>query len=275
MGYGVVSRSGPGHGLRPCHGWLRLGSKLRRRNSPAPEVHGIDSAVRLVSFNIRNGLAADGPFAWPLRRGALLKLLASLDAEVFCLQEVLDFQLDEIGSALADYQYVGVGRDDAKRAGEFVPIFYRGLELQSTGTMWLSETPYVPGSIAWGARLPRISTWARFADITIANLHLDHGSEFARTRGIELLLGQVQADIVCGDFNAEQSEACIQAMGGAGYSDVGQSEGCTFNNFLSGLEGAPRIDYVFVRPPITGSARVVREPMVSDHWPVIAELARG
>ena len=273
MGYGVVSHSAPGHGLRPCHGWLRLGSKLRRRNSPATEVHGIDSAVRLVSFNIRNGLAADGPFAWPLRRGAFLKLLAALDADVLCLQEVLDFQLDEIGSALADYQYVGVGRDDAKRAGELVPIFYRGLELERAGTFWLSETPTIPGSIAWDARLPRICTWAEFSGLTVANLHLDHESELARTRGIELVLGSLHAEVVCGDFNAEPEEACIKVMASAGYADLGIGQGGTFNNFRADPDDAPRIDYVFVSRPLQGTSKVVREPLVSDHMPVVADIS--
>ena len=230
--------------------------------------------MRLVTFNIRNGLAEDGAYAWPLRRSAFLRFLTELEADVLCLQEVLDFQLDEIAAALAGYRFVGVGRDDAQRAGEFVPIFYRGLELTGSGTIWLSEAPDVPGSIAWGARLPRICTWAEFAGFTVANLHLDHESEQARTRGVDLALRTLNADIVCGDFNAEAGEASIVAIVSAGYLDLGFAEGGTFNNFRSEASSAPRIDYVFVKPPMAGSSRVIREPLVSDHWPVVVKLSR-
>ena len=229
--------------------------------------------MRVVTFNIRNGLAEDGPFAWPLRRARLLQLLRELDADVICLQEVLDFQLDEIAATLADYSFVGVARDDGRRAGEFVPIFYRGLELERAGTLWLSETPTVPGSIAWGARLPRICTWAKFSGLTVANLHLDHESEQARRRGVELVLNTLNAGIVCGDFNAESDKAPIVAMVAAGYVDLGAGEGGTFNDFRPNTAGAPRIDYVFARPPLSGVARVVREPLASDHWPVVAEVS--
>jgi endonuclease/exonuclease/phosphatase family metal-dependent hydrolase len=226
----------------------------------------------LATFNIRNGAAPDGAFAWPLRRDRLLTLLRELNADVFCFQEVLAFQLDEIAAALDGYAYVGVGRDDGERAGEFAPIFFRGLDLERSSTVWLSETPSVPGSIAWGARLPRICTWARFAGVMVANLHLDHESEEARIRGVGLLLDGLEADIVCGDFNAEPGEACIGTMTAAGFADTGVAGGGTFNNFQADTPGAPRIDYVFVRPPWAGKATVRREPLVSDHWPVLAEI---
>ena len=228
--------------------------------------------MRVVTFNIRNGAAADGEFAWANRRTLFLKMLPDFDADVICLQEVLDFQLDEIIAALPDYSWVGVARDDGVRGGEFVPIFYRGPNLEAGGTFWLSDRPQDPGSIAWGARLPRICSWAQFSGFRVANLHLDHESETARTMGARLLLERLSADIVCGDFNAEPGEACIGAMESAGYLDLGRDGGGTFNGFRADSPNAQRIDYVFVRPPLGGRAHVLREPFASDHWQVVADL---
>jgi endonuclease/exonuclease/phosphatase family metal-dependent hydrolase len=230
--------------------------------------------VRVATFNIRNGAAADGDFAWPVRAGRFLAQLREFEADVICLQEVLHFQLEEVAAALCEYRFGGVGRDDGAKTGEFVPIFFRGLEATGNGTFWLSAMPDVPGSIDWGARLPRICTWVELAGVTIANVHLDHESEAARRNGVDLLLRTLRADVVCGDFNAEPGERCIAAMAAAGYVDVGSAAGGTFNDFQADPPRSPRIDYVFARNPWGGEAKVARDSLVSDHWPIVADLAR-
>ncbi len=229
--------------------------------------------MRLLSLNIRYGTADDGPFAWPHRREQLLRFLADSGADLICLQEVLDFQLDEIVAVLSGYDFVGVGRNDGVRDGEIAPIFHRGFKLLDGGTTWLSDTPDVPGSMGWGARHARICTWAAFEGFRIGNLHLDHESEEARDKGVELVTKSLNLDLVCGDFNATPLDSCIEAMKLAGYTDLGSEEG-TFNNFQSDPVDPIKIDYVFARPPFSGSSRVVREPLVSDHWAVVADVSK-
>jgi hypothetical protein len=74
---------------------------------------------------------------------------ALVDQESFiCMQEVLHNQLIDIQTGLgSEWSYIGVGRDDGKEAGEYSPIFYRkGIwEVEKWRTVWLSETPDVPG----------------------------------------------------------------------------------------------------------------------------------
>ncbi|HCX56764.1 MAG TPA: endonuclease, partial [Sphingobacterium sp.] len=48
-----------------------------------------------------------------------------MDYDVFGAQEVLVNQLVDLKKRLTDYDYVGVGRDDGKVAGEFAPIFFK------------------------------------------------------------------------------------------------------------------------------------------------------
>ncbi len=68
--------------------------------------------------------------------------------------------------------------------------------LLESGTFWLSETPLAPGSTAWGARVPRIATWAVLEDtlspasppVLVINTHIDHESARARVEACKLLL---------------------------------------------------------------------------------------
>jgi len=45
--------------------------------------------MRVVSLNVRTAWGLDGRHAWPFRRRRLAAMLASLSADVLCLQEVV------------------------------------------------------------------------------------------------------------------------------------------------------------------------------------------
>ena len=147
-----------------------------------------------MSFNIRYGTAKDGENHWTERREMLLDVIREQDADIVGLQEALASQIDEIVAAVPIYAVVGVGRDDAARAGEFSAILFRKdrLRVAEAGTFWFSDTPSVPGSKSWGNNITRISTWARFVDrdgrgFYHFNLHLDHESQPSRERSTVLL----------------------------------------------------------------------------------------
>jgi endonuclease/exonuclease/phosphatase family metal-dependent hydrolase len=228
--------------------------------------------VRLVSFNIRYGYAEDGPYEWRFRRADLRALLLELEPDVLCLQEAMRFQVGEIAEWLAGYSWVGVGRDDGEENGEYAAIFFKDGKTPRCGTFWLSPTPETPGSMGWGARLPRICTWAEVGDLTIANVHLDHESAMARAEGMRLILERVQGNaVICGDFNAETSEPFFPLLAQAGFQDLAFGTGDTFNAFSHDPHG--RIDYVMGRGVSATAAKVVRDPIASDHWPVVVDLS--
>ena len=105
-----------------------------------------------MSFNIRYGTAKDGENHWTARREMLFDVIREQDADIVGLQEALASQIDEIVAAVPIYAVVGVGRDDAARAGEFSAILFRKdrLRVAEAGTFWFSDTPSVPGSKSWG-----------------------------------------------------------------------------------------------------------------------------
>jgi endonuclease/exonuclease/phosphatase family metal-dependent hydrolase len=254
----------------------------------------------VVSFNIRHGHGNDGRHIWPNRRAIVLALLREAQAPLIGLQEVLDFQVDELEQALPTHVRLGVGRDDGRRAGEFSPLFVdtTRLDVLQSGTFWLSDTPDVPGSMHWGNRITRITTWARLADrrtgdtLRVYNLHWDHESQPSRERGAALLLARMSADagagdrvLVTGDFNAGEDNAAFRALVTSGRVALRDSYRIlhadalvvgTFNAFRGDSTGE-KIDAVLVG---TGwdvleaaiDRRQVNGLWPSDHFPVLATV---
>jgi len=172
---------------------------------------------RLVSYNIRYDNPNDGDNTWANRSERVANLLRFHKANIFCLQEALLNQIEDLQAEFPEFEYYGVGRDDGKIKGEFCPVFYDAGRFEKTdyGTFWLSETPKKPGSTGWFATLPRITSWVKFRDKATGNLffvfntHLDHASETARDKGSELIMQKITEIcnglpvILCGDFNAK------------------------------------------------------------------------
>jgi endonuclease/exonuclease/phosphatase family metal-dependent hydrolase len=172
-------------------------------------------SLRVMTFNIRYDNPADGPDAWPLRKDKVAGMVRLYDADIIGMQEALRTQINALAKLLPEHDWIGVGRQDGRDAGEFTPIFYRRdrLEIVDKNTFWLSPTPEKTGSRGWDAALPRIVTWARFKDkqaggeFYLFNTHFDHQGPTARLESAKLLRAKAvetagdQAVVVIGDFN--------------------------------------------------------------------------
>lgn len=247
--------------------------------------------VTVMTFNIRYDNPADGPDAWPLRANWVASTIRESGAEVVGIQEALRHQVDTLSALLPEYAWIGVGRDDGASGGEFSPVFYRtdSLRVISWDTIWLSESPGVPGSVGWDAALPRVATRATLArpdgrDFMVVNVHFDHRGVEARRRAALLLIDSLStADraVLMGDFNVTDTTRAYQALAAGGWSDAfraGVSEGpeATFSGFeVGGAEGG-RIDHVFVRgfrvDRYAARNRTRAGRYVSDHRPVVVSL---
>ncbi len=238
------------------------------------------SFLRVMSFNIRLNVSGDGLNAWPYRKDLAASMLHLHQPDVIGLQEALSDQVDDLAARLPDFAWVGVGRDDGVRKGEFAAIFYRRarLALLDQGTFWLSETPDVPGSMGWDARCIRIATWAKFRDTAtdavffFYNTHFDHAGEVARRESARLLLDTVRAPaLVVGDLNCgEEAEAyrlltrddaphrLCDAKTQSATPHHGPS--ATFHAFTGVLR--ERIDYIF----LTEGIHVLRHATLADYW---------
>jgi endonuclease/exonuclease/phosphatase family metal-dependent hydrolase len=265
-----------------------------------------DAGIRLMTFNIRFNNVKDGRDNWVFRRDAVAEVFRSQRIDVAGLQESLRDQIDNLGKRLPAFAWYGVGRDDGKSKGEHSPIFFRRdrFALVLKGTFWLSEHPEKVGSKGWDAALPRVASWVKLRDKssgqewTVFNAHFDHKGERAREASAGVLLKkmpEIARDsliVLLGDFNETQKAAFYRVLTtgdattkfklfDARQASATPHEGLdtTWNGFKSPVPGQ-QIDHIFVGPKIKVRSHQIPDTrigdrFVSDHFPVIAEVAAG
>jgi len=185
--------------------------------------------IRIMTFNIRNGTAADGENSWPHRKELVVDRIRAFDPDVLGLQECRDdFQAAYLKAALGDYAFVGRPRGgDHPASLEMTAVFIRksAFEVVERSHFWLSQTPDVPGSMSWDSHFPRTVTWVKLEGrqpphhrLALFNTHFDYNGEevvtesarLLRTR-VEGLLGDMPV-ILTGDFNAEKDTLAYRIL---------------------------------------------------------------
>ena len=219
---------------------------------------------------------------WPKRCQVICDQVNFIAPVIFGAQEVLHGQLHDMLAALDGYDYIGIGRDDGKQAGEYEPIFYKKdrVKLIDHGDFWLSETPDKPG-LGWDAACIRLCTWGKFCmtvpeqpcrrslfrrapkqkDKTFYffNLHMDHVGVVARREAAKLVVAKVKEIakgapvFITGDFNVDQNNEIYTIFTESGIlkdsydaSHIRFAENGTFNAFKTEYYTTSRIDHVFV-----------------------------
>jgi endonuclease/exonuclease/phosphatase family metal-dependent hydrolase len=262
-----------------------------------------DRDITVMTFNIRMDTPADGSNQWEARVPVVSSYLDSVAPDIAGMQEVLHNQLTDLQNMLPGYSYVGTGRDDGKKSGEYSPIFFRDdrFVLHYHSQFWLSETPEVPGSVGWDAAITRIVTWAALEDrrsgriIYAFNTHFDHRGTEARRKSAGLISEMITGIagnspvILLGDFNIRKNSDDYQLMNdvftinnrlmNAEHMSEIPVTGAetTFNGFRHDAE--PRvIDFIFLSDVFTVLFYRVDKVtdngiFISDHWPVMARIA--
>ncbi len=232
-------------------------------------VKGQTLDLTIGSYNIRYDNKNDqaNGNGWNRRLPVVSSLIQFIDYDVVGCQEVLNNQLEDLTRELPEYGYVGVGRDDGKKAGEFAPIFYKKdkFNVLDSGEFWLSETPEKP-SKGWDAALPRICTYIHLQEkatgkkLWYFNLHMDHVGTKAREESSKLVIRRIkemlkreEAAVLTGDFNVDQHNPIYGILEQSGivrdsyvlapfkYAWTG-----SFTAFDTNLYTDSRIDHVFV-----------------------------
>ncbi len=237
-------------------------------------------------------------------------------AESFiCLQEVLHNQLDDIHRALNEaaparpsWSYIGVGRDDGRRAGEYSPVFYRPAtwKLEESKTVWLSETPDRP-SRGWDAACNRLVTIGVFKHyetqekVVVMSTHFDHLGVKSRANSAKLILELVDKYqslghaskrlpvLLAGDFNSPPDDVAYKIMTapGSDMADISTwlpkemryGNRMTYTSF-GGEEAPSIIDFLFCNKndmTLLQTFAVLESKFddgiyLSDHRAVVADL---
>ncbi len=255
-----------------------------------------ETPFNIITYNIRMNTPDDGVNAWPLRKEKVAGLLNFHKADIFNVQEALPEQMDDLTNLMPEFDHVGVGRDDGKRAGEHMAIFYRKsrFEKLSDGMFWLSETPDKPG-FGWDAACNRTCTWIKLRDkitkksFLVLDTHLDHRGMKAREEGVKLILSRIPEInrenlplIFTGDFNLVKESGPVKAILGvlndARDKSISPPYGPEGTSGGFGVRDKSRtIDFIFINQKVT----VLRHGVVSDsfgmfypsdHLPVLAEV---
>ena len=276
-----------------------LVSSCQSDEDPNYEPNGYEkvSYYKIISFNVRYSSAPeiDGDNRWELRRDASVKMVAKHKPLVMGLQEACPDQIDFLDLNLTGYKHIGVGRDDGKRAGEMMAIYYdtTRLTLLDSGTFWLSETPEKV-SIGWDAACNRTCTWGHFKvndtgfEFLYFNTHLDHLGSLARKNSIKLIVAkmtELNPDNVpvflSGDFNSTTDDPIFDPLK-ASLKDAREMSAIsdkiiTYNGFGTVTDNPNTrkewvIDHIFfsgVNPMafmvLNGNYGV---PFISDHYPI-------
>lgn len=259
----------------------------------------------IMSFNIRYDNPEDSLNNWKYRENIVAQIIKDQKIDIVGTQEVLHNQLVDLIKQLADYQSIGVGREDGIEKGEYSALFYNKNRFDeiNTGYFWLSETPEVAGSLGWDGACERIATWAILKDkaskkeLFIINTHLDHVGKLARQEGVTLLIQRASElskglpIIITGDFNASpQSDVIKHVLDDNNPIQMEDSrlvattqglntEGeWTFHGFGEvPIEKREYIDYIFVSEDIqvdefTILPEKLNNVYLSDHRPIVAKI---
>lgn len=249
--------------------------------------------LKVMSFNVRMSSANDGTNSWALRYPAVGDMFKDQKPDIMGVQEALYEQIYFFDNNFKDYKYVGVGREDGKKEGEFMAIFWnkKTVSLLDWGTYWLSETPDKP-SMGWDAACFRTATWALMKDkktgkkFYFVNTHLDHVGKEARRNGLKLVMDKIAAMnkdglplVLTGDFNVTPDDPALVDVDANMKSARKVAEKTdntgTFNNWG---KASSVIDYIYFTgfsscPEYhTVTEKYAERKFVSDHYPITAEL---
>jgi len=252
--------------------------------------------LRVMTFNVRLPVASDGPNSWDNRRDIFVETVRRMDPDVMGTQELWHIQGDYIVDKLPQYKWFGISRR-GNQQDEHMGVFYKPgkLNLIDSGNFWLSPTPEVPGSSAWGINYPRMVTWGLFELVSnkkrfyLYNTHFPHRPEdqAARVECAKIIAARIKAlpadvpVILTGDFNTQLGDEVHQVFTPYltdAWRTAPKRAGpeATMSQWTGSTTGS-RIDWILYR----GAIKVHEIETVtynqdgrypSDHYPVFAAL---
>ena len=251
----------------------------------------------VISYNIRYDNQWDKENSWDTRKESIVGIFEKYSPSFIGTQEGLAHQIHYMDSALTEYDYIGVGREDGEKKGEFCAIYYISdtYNVIESSTFWLSDNPENV-SIGWDAALERICTYGLFEHkqsknrIWVFNTHFDHMGEIARKKSSELILARINdlnnfsgPIILMGDFNSLPNSGPVHTIlkefKDAFNISINKPKGPkgTYNGFNEDQPIEKRIDYIYVKNIDVRNHEHIDDRLdnsnhISDHLPVMVDI---
>jgi len=225
------------------------------------------------------------------RTRELVRHAARLDVDLLCLQEVEDMAFAALRDGLAPSGYAGSYAPRGGNRPDGCALFYRR---DSFAPLMERRIPFVEHGCARFRHIVQFFLAEHQGrPLAVLNTHLkwdEPGMPRERQWGYLQIMqvldilqresGSPQAQIICGDFNAQPGSAVVETLIGAGmdYAHHGMAgiQTCNSNG------EAKLIDYLFYSPalratpvptpPIDGSTVLPSPDQPSDHLPLIARF---
>ncbi len=250
--------------------------------------------INIMSYNIRCHAPDDlGKKSWFYRAHYVADIIEKAQPTIIGFQEVVCWQYNYLCDFMSSYDSVITYRDNIPLYAEGCPIFYRNdlYTLVDQGSFWLSETPEVM-SKDWGAACYRICTYVILKDkvtekeFVVFNTHLDHVSDEARIKGIQVVLDKIEEfgsipAILIGDLNAKEEQdtykSATENFLDVKYQTENTMSSCTYQYWGAKLD-ITCIDYILISKSDfkVNSYKVIRDTYdgvyASDHFPIISSI---
>lgn len=233
-----------------------------------------ESAVRVVSYNIKHGQGNDGKV--DLERTA--NVLKAFDADFIGLQEVDDRarrsggvdQATELGKMLEMHPAFGSFMDF--QGGRY------GLAILSKHPIKKVDVVKLPTGNEPRVALAVESALSSGQSVKIVNLHFDwvsnDGFRFAQAQKLREHLDLIRIPtVLLGDFNDQPGSRTLDLLS-RGALEATKPSGDRFT--FSATDPKIEIDFIFASPKsrwTVQQTKVIDEPIASDHRPVLAVLA--
>ena len=252
--------------------------------------------MRLLCWNVQSCRGIDGKVD-AARTAAEARRLA--DPDIVCCQEIdsdaLIHELPEYQSAWASGVDVPAGRGRYRFGNVILSRFPIGRILRHS-LPW-PASPDTPS-------MPRVAVEAVIGDLRVITTHLEYYSAAHRAAQVDFLGGILREGtakrleengdgpfrsfarpssvILCGDFNMKPDDPLHEKIRQIGLVDAwqalnpGKPQPPTFRVHEAEKEAPYCCDYVYVTPDLVPRLRSIRvdgATQVSDHQPVIVELA--
>ena len=246
--------------------------------------------IKVMTFNIRMGLANDGINHWRHRKWLALARIHAFEPDLLGIQECCDdeAQAGFLKQCLSRYEFYGVQRGGNRGAAmEMAPVLFKksSFDMLESGCFWLSETPGQSGSLNWNAAFPRTCLWFRLwhlkmrREFIFLNTHFDY-QPVAIIESAKVLLAWLRKNagtplIVTGDFNADKQSEPYRILT-SDLVDARPNDDNTFHDYGKIDAGCP-IDWILISAHfdiIKSRIDYYHENNVypSDHYPLLGVL---
>jgi len=242
-----------------------------------------DGPVTVMTFNLRFGLAKDGPHAWEHRKPLVSKILETYPCDFIGFQEVNHFQAEFLTRSLMHHGHIGWYNKGVKWWQNCLILFDSSWECLGHRHFFLSHTPDIASRLP-GSRWPRqcVIGWFKKKNryLLVANTHFDFKSE-VQQKSAGLVMNFLKRfpkgvpQIITGDFNTTPDSPAHRCFKDRGFGLVMEGKSITTFHEFTGKETGRHIDWILYGRGLSPvSEQVIQDSFdgffPSDHYPVRA-----